>query len=288
MFFLGGTMDFIGIDDKKLLFDLGELVKVEKQTTAKILKYLNEVDKRKLWRAEGYSSLYDYCTRKLKYSEGEASRRIQSARSLAKFPELDRVLECKELNLTTLSILSSKLTSENHKELIEESKNKSAFEVKRILATHFPETSLPTEKIKPVTQNESLIQFVADKEMEELIFEAKNILRHKFPKGMLKDIFKESLKNLIKTPKMRKAQTKSHTRYIPRRIKREVMLRDNAMCTFVGDTGTKCEAKAFLEYDHIRPYGMGGSSHDADNIRLLCSAHNQYLAETYFPKSISR
>ena len=77
------------IEDRKLLTELTELVKTEKSTTAEILKYLAEVDKRLLWRSEGFSSLYDFCTRHLNYTEGEAARRIHGARSLRKFPILD-------------------------------------------------------------------------------------------------------------------------------------------------------------------------------------------------------
>lgn len=39
-----------------------------------------------------------------------------------------------------------------------------------------------------------------------------------------------------------------------------------------------------LEYDHRRPFALGGSSDDAENIRLLCRAHNRLHAEYAFGK----
>jgi hypothetical protein len=42
--------------------------------------------------------------------------------------------------------------------------------------------------------------------------------------------------------------------------------------------GRRCEARAWLEYDHRHPRGKGGGS-DVDNVRLLCRAHNRHAAE---------
>ena len=68
------------------------------------------------------------------------------------------------------------------------------------------------------------------------------------------------------------------SRYIPARIKAEVYARDHAQCAFVTDDGVRCTCNADLEYDHIQPRAHGGPS-TADNLRLLCPAHNQYEAE---------
>ena len=70
-------------------------------------------------------------------------------------------------------------------------------------------------------------------------------------------------------------------RYIPASIRREVWERDQGRCTFVATTGHRCEAQATLEYDHIVPVARGGTS-TAGNLRLLCRAHNQHVAEQIF------
>ena len=75
---------------------------------------LAELDKRQAYRDLGYSSLFSFCTEKLKYSEGAAQRRISTARCLNKFPiVLDYLNQCK-LNLTTLDIVDDYLTEDNH------------------------------------------------------------------------------------------------------------------------------------------------------------------------------
>ena len=61
-------------------------------------------------------------------------------------------------------------------------------------------------------------------------------------------------------------------------MKCAVWQRDEGQCAFVGDSGNRCQAKNGLEYDHVNPVARGGTA-TADNIRLLCRAHNQYAAD---------
>ena len=61
-------------------------------------------------------------------------------------------------------------------------------------------------------------------------------------------------------------------RYIPAQIKRQVWSRDKGSCTYPG-----CSSKHFLEYDHIQPFSLNGTS-TLENLRLLCRAHNQLVA----------
>jgi 5-methylcytosine-specific restriction endonuclease McrA len=56
-----------------------------------------------------------------------------------------------------------------------------------------------------------------------------------------------------------------------------VLARDGERCAFVSDRGHRCEATAFLELDHIAPRALGGKT-TPQNIRLLCRAHNLYMA----------
>jgi 5-methylcytosine-specific restriction endonuclease McrA len=49
-------------------------------------------------------------------------------------------------------------------------------------------------------------------------------------------------------------------------------------------TGRRCSETSYLEFDHVVPYGRGGSSKEASNLRLLCKAHNQYAAEGVYGK----
>ena len=65
------------------------------------------------------------------------------------------------------------------------------------------------------------------------------------------------------------------------KVKKAVWLRDGGRCTFESDAGHRCEARSFLEYDHIEPFARGGET-TAGNLRLRCRTHNQYAADQAF------
>ena len=65
------------------------------------------------------------------------------------------------------------------------------------------------------------------------------------------------------------------------------MQRDQCRCTYVSDTGRRCEARKRIEFDHQVPVARGGESTVA-NVRLRCRAHNQYEAERTYGAEFMR
>ncbi len=68
---------------------------------------------------------------------------------------------------------------------------------------------------------------------------------------------------------------------IPRPARRAAFERDGERCSYVSADGKRCPARSWLEVDHISPRARGGSNH-VTNLRVLCRAHNQLLAEDTF------
>ena len=95
----------------------------------------------------------------------------------------------------------------------------------------------------------------------------------------------EVLARLEKTCAGRKrmSASNSRSRRVPLLVRRQVRLRDGDRCAFTAEDGTRCVAVHLLQYDHIRPWALGGRSDDPGNIRLLCRAHNLHLARKLFP-----
>ena len=50
--------------------------------------------------------------------------------------------------------------------------------------------------------------------------------------------------------------------------------------TFVGKSGRRCNERAFVEFYHDEPYGIGGEA-TVENIKLLCRAHNAFESERF-------
>ena len=64
------------LSDSDLLSRVRGIVVRERTLTLFLLLHLNEIERRKLHLMQGYSSMFDYCTSCLGYSETAAIRRI--------------------------------------------------------------------------------------------------------------------------------------------------------------------------------------------------------------------
>jgi len=71
-----------GIDQEKLLRKLDSLNDRERRLKIRILLYLKEIDRRRLYLEWGYCSMFSFCTEHLGYSESTAVRRIKAERSI--------------------------------------------------------------------------------------------------------------------------------------------------------------------------------------------------------------
>jgi hypothetical protein len=61
-------------------------------------------------------------------------------------------------------------------------------------------------------------------------------------------------------------------------VRRQVIARDGHRCTFVSDDGQRCTARAFLQFHHRTAWAKGGVD-TAQNLSVLCRAHNRLVAE---------
>ena len=87
-------------------------------------------------------------------------------------------------------------------------------------------------------------------------------------------------------PRPARPSTSRNPRYIPDDVRRQVRERDGGQCTYVGDSGHRCESRR-VEFDHIVEVARGGRS-TAENLRLRCRSHNQFSAERTFGAEFMR
>jgi 5-methylcytosine-specific restriction endonuclease McrA len=127
-----------------LLSDLAKLVGSHRDITAKLVVYLAEIEDRRLHLQAGFSSMFEFCVKKLGLGEGEAFRRIVAARLGKRFPTVYALLASGAVHLSSLELLSKWLTEENHAELLEAASGKSKREVEALLASRFPRPAVPS------------------------------------------------------------------------------------------------------------------------------------------------
>ena len=124
--------------DTELESGLRELVARGRETDARVVAHLAEVETRRLHLKSGSESLFAYCQKRLNLSENQAFYRIVAARAARQYPSIFELLASGDIHLTSLSLLSKYLTPENHHGLLSEARGRTKREVLELLATFAP------------------------------------------------------------------------------------------------------------------------------------------------------
>ena len=141
--------DVTKLADKTLLSTTDDLVRQQRKTTLAILLRLAEIDRRRLYGPLGYRSLWDFCRRRLGFSESTTDRHIRVARLLRRFPDIYPLLESRRVSMATLSRAASILSAENKDEVMGKIAGKTQDEVEAVVATYRTGSPVP-DRITPV------------------------------------------------------------------------------------------------------------------------------------------
>ena len=145
------------------------------------------------------------------------------------------------------------------------------------------------------------IQLNVSASLKEKLDLARALVSHANPSGDLAVVIERALDVLIEnvqkvrfgtTPRPRgisfagtkrgKPEKRARRReHVPNTTLREIADRDGLRCTFIGETGKRCESRQLLQIHHDEPWARGGGS-EVEDLRLLCASHNRLLAEKDF------
>src|SRR5204863_6929564 len=127
------------LSDQELLARLDTLATKERAASVQLLAHLAALDSRPaVYAAQGYGSLFRYCTEALKLSEDAACSRIETARACRRFPLILDRLASGELTLTSIRLLARHLTLENHASVLARASGMSRREVETLVAELAP------------------------------------------------------------------------------------------------------------------------------------------------------
>ena len=132
------------VPDDVLLARLQELVQAERGRTVELLVHLRELDRRRLFRDAGFSSLFHYCRLGLGMSEDAALRRIRVARAARRFPAIIEMVEDGRHHLSSVALLAPHLRPGNAEELLRTTEGYSNAQVRLLIAERFPRPDVPT------------------------------------------------------------------------------------------------------------------------------------------------
>ena len=274
-------MNLRHLTDKVLLADTRILAGKEKEITLKILHHLREIEGRRLFSDLGYGSLFEYAVKELGYSEPSALRRIQSARVIKDFPDIEKKITDGSLTMTNVAQAAQVFKNENitdpniKKTILKEIENTSKRGCAQKLLEFSAPSPLPKENVKVVSPTFYSVHWNLSKETMALFEELKNLLAHK--RLQLDQILALAFESAY--DKLRKEKFKVNAKFttpvakpcvkrtISASVKKAVFERDKGRCT-------KCRSTYKLEYDHMMPFSMGGES-TVDNLRILCFSCSQ-------------
>jgi hypothetical protein len=237
------------LTDDQLLSAVKTLACAGRQTTARLIAALAELDRRKLFLGQGFPSLFAYCTQVLHLSEHAAYGRIEAVRSVHRFPVVLEHLAEGAVTLTTICLLAPLLTQENHQALLAAARHKSRREVEHLVAETRPKPDVPTvvkrlpgrrlpdaadaatlrlldpapvvspmlpapspAAITPLAPERYKIQFTASRETHDKLRRAQSLLRHVIPSGDPAAIFGRALDVLLADLERKKLAATSRPR----------------------------------------------------------------------------
>ena len=126
------------LSDADLLHRVMALAGGEREATVELVAHLAELDARRLYRGEGFGSLFSYCTGALRLAEHAAYNRIEAARASRRVPAILDLLADGTLNLSTVRLLAPHIRPDNFESLVALAKGKSKRDVEALVARLAP------------------------------------------------------------------------------------------------------------------------------------------------------
>jgi hypothetical protein len=220
------------LSDADLLARLDALAERGRDACVELVGHLAELERRRTYLAEGWGSLFSYCTGALRLSEHAAYTRIEGAKAARRFPVVLELLAAGSVNLTTVKLLAPYLTAENHAAVLAEAAGKSRRETEAIVARLAPLPDVPAflrklpvspswaarsaaaaaapstppalhagstarPVVAPLAPERFRVQFTVGKETHDKLRFAQDMLRREIPDGDPGTIFDRALTLLL-------------------------------------------------------------------------------------------
>jgi hypothetical protein len=143
------------LSDPDLLSRIAVLTGRERETTVELVAHLAVLELRpNLYRAQGYGSLFRYCTGALGLSEDAACNRTKVTRACREFPRILDLVAAGTVSLTTVRMLAPHLTAANHEDVLARASNRSREDVEALVAELAPQPDVKASVRKLPTRQE--------------------------------------------------------------------------------------------------------------------------------------
>ena len=295
------TTTVSALSDRRLLQQLKRLTAVEHQIEIVVIDHLRELERRRLYLPLGCSSLFDYATRELGYSEAAAWRRIKAMRLCREVEGARERMRDGSLTLNSAALLQKGL--EQLKGLLSHVDPHLTLGqlvervVREAVERHDParpprgrrtgsradgvaaETSAPKDAAgigAAAAPGSAAPAGAATSPAKAADCEHRSATAAKPPGATTQPSAPKAGGGRGRQRQAAPPPSQVRGRAIPAAVKRQVWERDRGCCSYVDRcSGRRCGSRHLLQIDHVLPFALGGSA-EPDNLRLLCAAHHRH------------
>lgn len=272
-----------------------------------IVCILQEIDRKKIHRKLGATSLFSYAVQILGLSEGVAQAFIVVARKSMQVNLLAEAIQEQKLSVNKASRLTSVITVENAAELLYFAQTHTSRQIEFEVARRNPRAAAKNI-VKPISEDLVEVRLTVSKVIYDKWLRVQNLIaqktaKHAAPDAALEGAFdvyldrhdpiRKAQRILNKTSEARPSvqpnwpdpvsseqprtcKISTEREPLTAQQKHIVAARDQGRCTYEDENGKRCESERWLEIHHLKPVSIGGSN-DPKNLATLCSTHHDLI-----------
>jgi len=275
----------------------------------KLISILQEIEAQFVFRELGYSSMYQYCVERHKFSESRAYELIYVSRKCTEVPQLKVAIEAGAVSVSAAKRIGSVVTQENAELWISQAATLKQKDLERAVATVNPKAAVK-EMVKPVAADRSMLVVGISHALEKKLARVRELVAQSSAKPcdfeqaleQMADVFLnkkdpvQRAERITQKKLVAKSNANQHVSSkvampvqktsavvarqarspIPAAIRHQVMLRDRGECQGKTPLGTRCGCKQWTDIHHIRPLSIGGTN-DPSNLLTLCRGHHREI-----------
>jgi hypothetical protein len=241
---VGDTRPLQALTNDQLLHRLAELLRDSRRAEADLVAHIGEVDARRLYAHEACSSMFAYCTERLRLSEAEAYLRITAARAAREHPVVLSMLAEGRLHLSAIARLAPYLTPENRATVLARATHKSKRQIQELVAELSPRPDAPalirklpacaavpllahrcgdelvpdrvdarlpargrTAAVEPIAPSRYKVQFTASEELRDKLERLQALMRSSMPDGDLAAVIEQAVTEKLQRLEARRFAT---------------------------------------------------------------------------------